>query len=79
MLILILPAPLSSDVEYVSGLRTEWGLKWSMYREVMSMLADMSDFLTIVRFVVFLVIKLLSQPFDLLASLLYGASGDQNE
>jgi len=43
------------------------------------MLADMSDFLTIVSFVVFLVIKLLSQPFDLLASLLYGALGDQNE
>lgn len=74
-----LPAPLSRNVGYVSGLRTERGLKWNMYSEVMSMLNAFSDNLTVVSFFVFLVIKMMNNYDAQLASLLYGAVGEWNE
>ena len=65
------PAPVSSNVDNSISLRTERGIKYTICKEVMSMLEHVADFLTISGFLTFLVLKFFKHLN--LISLLHGA------
>lgn len=65
------PAPVSSNVDNSISLRTERGIKYTICKEVISMIEHLNDFLTVSGFLTFLVLKFFKH-LDLI-SLLHGA------
>lgn len=65
------PTPVSSNVDNSISLRTERGIKYTICKEVMSMIEYVSDFLTISGFLTFLALKFFKHLN--LISLLHGA------